>query len=110
MARTLARNTTAMAHKPSNPHRYLIPPQPRRKADKTRKDNIMTTISPFSRQSIKEDLLFQQWMKNVDLIIQRKTGLSAYDLPDYCYRDAYEDDIAPLTAANRAIKAALEGC
>jgi hypothetical protein len=52
---------------------------------------------------------FEQWKRNVDLIIQRKTGLSADDLPDYCYRDAYEDDLSALTAANRAIMAACEG-
>jgi hypothetical protein len=53
-------------------------------------------------------LPFAQWMHSVDLTIQRITGLSADDLPDYCYRDAYEDGLSPAQAARRAVRAAME--
>ena len=52
-------------------------------------------------------LTFSQWMHNVDLVIACKAGgLESTDLPDYCYRDEYEDGTSPTTAANRAIRAA----
>ena len=53
-------------------------------------------------------MTFQQWMRKVDAIIDAITGMSADDLPDYCYADAFEDGVKPATAARRAIGAAQE--
>lgn len=67
----------------------------------------------FSRQfpakaSCKEDNDFRLWMAQVDVLILRKTGVTSNDLPDFCYRDAFDDGATPNKAAQRAIKAAKE--
>lgn len=50
---------------------------------------------------------FDDWLKIVDYVIRRRTdGLTRNDLPDWCYRDAYDDGVQPAVAAARAIKAA----
>lgn len=51
---------------------------------------------------------FEEWLRLVDSHIRNKCGLSHLDLPDWCYRDAYDDGVTPATAAARAIKAAKE--
>ena len=52
---------------------------------------------------------FKTWMKKVDLAIDRQTGgLTSSDLPDYCYRDAFDDGASPNRAASLAIRAANE--
>ena len=53
---------------------------------------------------------FDEWMRAVNAAVQRKTGgLSADDLSDYCYADAYEEGIPPSTVAGLAIRAAGGG-
>lgn len=49
---------------------------------------------------------FEEWMALVDAAVQSRTGMSADDLPDCCYRDWYDDGLSPKQAAIRAIKAA----
>ena len=51
---------------------------------------------------------FMEWMREVDALVARRTGLSVHDLPDCCFADWYEDDMAPATAARRAIRAGRE--
>ena len=51
---------------------------------------------------------FDDWMARVDEAVQLKAGLSAYDLPDYCYRDAYEAGTPAVTVARAAIRAAKD--
>ena len=49
---------------------------------------------------------FTEWMKQVDTEVQKLTaGLSADDLSDYCYADAYEDEMSPRSVARAAIRA-----
>jgi len=55
-----------------------------------------------------ENRAFNVWFAKVNAIILRKTGLCADDLPDYCYRDAYDDGATAVNTANRAIRAAKE--
>ncbi len=63
-----------------------------------------------AQQGTKTETEFRVWMKKVDAAAQKKCGLSIYDLPDYCYRDAFEDGICPSSAAHRAFRAArIEG-
>jgi hypothetical protein len=47
---------------------------------------------------------FEDWMAKVDAYVERLTGCSAYDLPDYGYRDAYDDGQTPLSVARAAIR------
>ena len=51
---------------------------------------------------------FNVWMARVDALIEKSTGLSSMDLPDYCYRDAFDDGASPGSAAKAAIRAAKE--
>ena len=48
---------------------------------------------------------FEQWMEMVDRAVWRLAGASAYDLTDYCYRDAYDSGESPGATARRAIAA-----
>lgn len=54
------------------------------------------------------DLAFDRWMADVDAYFLLRLGLSADDLPDYCYRDAYDDGATPTQAARAALRAARE--
>ena len=51
---------------------------------------------------------FEDWMREVDRIIQARIGLSYNDLPDCCYMDWYEDGVTPKGAAGRALRNAGE--
>jgi Family of unknown function (DUF5419) len=55
-----------------------------------------------------KDLEFGVWMVKVDDAVKTLAGISADDLADYCYRDAFEDGLSPKQAARRAIKADRE--
>ena len=60
-----------------------------------------------TRNTMKRNMLvssFDAWMAAVDMIVQRKTGLSVYDLDDCCFTDWYEDDVPPSRAAFKAIR------
>lgn len=49
---------------------------------------------------------FKAWMAKVDAVVSARSGLSADDLPDCCYRDWYDDGVKPAAAAARAIRMA----
>lgn len=51
---------------------------------------------------------FDSWMIQVDCECAKLCGLSAWDLPDYCYADAHEDGMTPRQAARAAIRAAKD--
>lgn len=51
---------------------------------------------------------FEEWMKAVDQAVQSSIGVSVHDLPDYAFRDAYDDGVAPNRVAKRVIKAAKD--
>lgn len=55
-----------------------------------------------------EDDGFKLWMEQVDCFIGKYCGLSTYDLPDWRYRDAYDDRVAPSRAARQVIRAAKD--
>lgn len=50
------------------------------------------------------DEKFDVWMAKVDAAVEKKIGLSVYDLPDLCYRDMFDDGVTPSQAARMAIK------
>ncbi len=49
-------------------------------------------------------MTFAQWMAQVNVIIQRRTGYTADDLPDYCYLDAWRFGDTPEEAAADALE------
>ena len=49
---------------------------------------------------------FTAWMAEVDKHILNAVGMDHNDLPDWRYRDAFEEGMAPVKAAKRAVKAA----
>ena len=51
---------------------------------------------------------FEEWKEAVDEEVFARTGLSADDLPDVCYRDWYDDDVSPASAARRALRSAMD--
>ena len=42
-------------------------------------------------------------MANVNAIISTNAGVTSDDIPDYCYREMYEDGCDPEDAADEAI-------
>jgi hypothetical protein len=50
------------------------------------------------------DAGYQTWMAKVNAITERLVGCAVEDLADCCYRDWYEDDVTPMSAARRAIR------
>jgi len=48
---------------------------------------------------------FDDWMKKVDQAVESLVGVSAQDLADYCYRDAYDSGASAKATAKRAIRA-----
>jgi len=51
---------------------------------------------------------FDEWMREVDVTIERNLGLSVDDLPDKNYRDWFDGGMSPGKAAYNAIKDELE--
>jgi hypothetical protein len=40
-------------------------------------------------------LSFEAWMRKVDAELEKRCGMGHLDLPDYNYRDMYDDEIPP---------------
>jgi len=49
---------------------------------------------------------WEQWIKEVDQIVWRMTGVSLFDLPDCCYADWYDAGMTPKAAARKAVRQA----
>jgi len=47
---------------------------------------------------------FHGYMRAVDALLHRRLGIGVFDLPDRCWRDAYEDEVSP----NDAVAECLE--
>jgi Family of unknown function (DUF5419) len=47
---------------------------------------------------------FEQWMAEVDEVLVKKVGVSSADLPDWTYRDAFDQGSTPEEAADEAIE------
>ena len=52
------------------------------------------------------DAPFEAWLARADAVCCKLVGMSIYDLPDYCYRDAFDDGMTPAAAAKSALRAA----
>lgn len=51
---------------------------------------------------------FEEWMARVNQLMDNYCGMVSEDLPDWCYRDAYDDGRTPGAAAREAIAAARD--
>jgi hypothetical protein len=51
---------------------------------------------------------FEEWMVEVNKVVETKVGLGTDDLPDCCYRDWYDNGVSVKSAAARAIRSAKE--
>jgi hypothetical protein len=51
-------------------------------------------------------MTYEQWMKAVDLIVERTCGLPMDMLPDWLSRDAYEDGLSPEEGAEICLERA----
>jgi len=51
---------------------------------------------------------FDQWMKDLDNLVERKFGMSIHDLPDMNFRDAYDDGESPADFLEEDFREALE--
>lgn len=49
------------------------------------------------------DERFTLWLAMADQRVQRGTGVSAFDLADWTWRDAFDDGYSPADAAREAI-------
>ena len=56
----------------------------------------------------KHQLNWVQWKGAVNAAVVRKIGVSADDLPDWNYRDAFEKGMAPSKAAAAVIRNAKD--
>lgn len=48
-------------------------------------------------------LTFNQWMRQVDRLLEAALGLSSMDLSDQCWRDMYDDERSPTDATDDII-------
>lgn len=66
----------------------------------------LTELSPrnFTMAAKKS---FNEWMREVDSIIDNKIGLSSADLPDQAYMDMWENGKSAKSAAAKALKSAV---
>lgn len=55
---------------------------------------------------LKPDTAFNLWMAKVNSALYIRCGMGADDLPDYTYRDAFDNGDKPDAVANRVIKQA----
>jgi hypothetical protein len=51
-------------------------------------------------------MTYEAWKLQVNRHVVEQTGLDADDLPDYRFRDDYEDGVKPAVTARRVVKAA----
>lgn len=55
---------------------------------------------------IKDLLAYRKWKRQVNFYLIKKCNSVADDLPDYCYRDDYDNKVTPERCASRAIRSA----
>ena len=48
--------------------------------------------------------LFEQWMKEVDDAVWAIAGCSVHDLPDYCFRDAFDGGVSAEEVAREVLE------
>lgn len=56
-----------------------------------------------------DGLSFKAWMALVNTLVSRFYGCSLYDLPDMCFRDAYDSELSPLDFFDEEVAEEIEG-
>ena len=51
---------------------------------------------------------FKIWMQQVDAHLEKMGGVTSDDLPDYCYRDAFNQGRTSLATARAAYRRAYQ--
>lgn len=54
----------------------------------------------------KRSAAFAKWRNEVDVELVAICGMVGDDLPDWCYADAFEDDMSPKQAAREVLQEA----
>jgi hypothetical protein len=67
-----------------------------------------TAFRYYTFKGIAMKMTFEQWKDIVNAIIEARWGLSADDLPDYCYYASYVSGDTPLECAKLAVNAAMD--
>lgn len=55
-----------------------------------------------------DDLAFEVWMKKVDAACESRFGISIHDLPDYCFRDAFDCGTSPARVVIEAMRESMD--
>jgi hypothetical protein len=58
----------------------------------------------FAAFASRVELDFERWMLLVDEHCRQILGVHVHDLPDYPFRDAYNDDVSALEVVDHLIK------
>lgn len=53
-----------------------------------------------------DGLTFAEWVACIDALLRQKCGVGFFDLPDWCYRDAYDDGCTVSEGRDQALEAA----
>jgi hypothetical protein len=67
-----------------------------------------TLLALINRDRKEKPKTFEEWMSRVDRVLEQTQDLCSADLPDCPYRDWYDDDVSPSSAAKRAYRAGWE--
>jgi hypothetical protein len=60
-------------------------------------------MNTYNSETAQSDSAFEVWMKKVDAVCNNRYGISIYDLPDFCFRDAFDDGETPASVVREAI-------
>lgn len=61
----------------------------------------------LSKLNMNTDTKFKNWMLKVNAACEHLYGMSIHDLPDYCFRDAFDDGVSPVAVAKDAMREAF---
>jgi hypothetical protein len=68
-------------------------------------DKLMAALDEHGREHLEYaggDRDFAAFLLVADTALRTKRGVSIFDLPDYCWRDAYDDGLTPGDALQAA--------
>ena len=68
---------------------------------------MVETADGAFEQADASDAAFKSWMEEVDTGVIGEVGVSAYDLPDACYRDWFESGMGAPEAAGEVVSGAM---
>ena len=60
---------------------------------------LVQSCTSYARSATMIKRSFMLWLSDVDAELVRRSGLGVDDLPDWLYRDAYDDGAYPVDVA-----------